>query len=213
MCDEKELPRTKKAWSKEVAAADIQGLTIHNFPLRSASKMELAQYLLLRVLWREHNAGDLDTHRYGLSDFLEPAKEKLQHYNGWKEYYKHVHLPDQETIPDLMTFSTPRFYQLLIKRSIKDDVKSSTGNEDVIFSPIQTRGQRRQAERAASPTERTTRQMKTMQLETPTKSGPSDTDTDLFGEVSSAETESSIGISPYQEKQKERYTLQRKTNK
>lgn len=35
-----------------------------------------------------------------------------------------------------------------------------------------------------------------MQLETPTKSGPSDTDTDLFGEVSSAETESSIGISP-----------------
>lgn len=115
----KELPRTKKAWSKEVAAAGIQGLTIHNFPLRSASKMELAQYLLLRVLWREHNASDLDTHRYGLSDFLEQAKERLQHYNGWKEYYKHVHLPDQETIPDLMTFSTPRFLPVINKKVYK----------------------------------------------------------------------------------------------
>ncbi|GAD92741.1 conserved hypothetical protein [Paecilomyces variotii No. 5] len=158
--------------------------------------MERVQYLLLRVLWRENHAGDLDPHRYGLSDFLEEAKEKLQDYNGWKEYYRHTHLPDQETIPNLMTFSTPRFYQLLIKRSIKDDDESIAGNEDVIFSPIQTRAQRRQAERAASPTDQTTRQMRALQLETPTKSKPTDTETDLFGEVSPVDTQPSIGISP-----------------
>ena len=70
----KELPINKASWNQAVKSNDLTHNTIHDLPkkeLHSASKIQIEQYLLLRVLWKAEDAIE-----FTAKDWLDTKRRK-----------------------------------------------------------------------------------------------------------------------------------------
>lgn len=87
MPDELELiPHSSTRWGRIAAQEGVAGKSIHDVELDSASKIQLPQFLLLRVLWKEIDLKYFRSDRFGLGQWMEKAIRMLEDYDSWKEY-------------------------------------------------------------------------------------------------------------------------------
>ncbi|PWY86572.1 hypothetical protein BO94DRAFT_624752 [Aspergillus sclerotioniger CBS 115572] len=80
------LPGDQGAWDDKVKIEKAENKTIHNIPLTSASTISDEQYLMLRVLWKEHQFDKLDVVKFGLGEWNSQAVEMLKTYSSWTQY-------------------------------------------------------------------------------------------------------------------------------
>ncbi|KAJ5081461.1 hypothetical protein NUU61_009725 [Penicillium alfredii] len=147
------LPSKEAEWHHRVAEFQLTGETIHNAKLKSASTIDETQYLLLRVLWIESAAFQLDLNRFELADWKKKADSLLGGFASWHNYRQSfsgtpIDIPEG-------TFAVARKYQLQAAQATDKILRPS-----VELSPRQTR----------SMTARLARQLAQAHLETPTKS-------------------------------------------
>lgn len=85
----KELPSDKASWNRLAKSEGIIRNTIHNFPkegFRSASKIQIKQYLLLRVLWKTKMAFEFTAKDWLDLESYNAAKKYLEQHDVWKKY-------------------------------------------------------------------------------------------------------------------------------
>ncbi|RAO68383.1 uncharacterized protein BHQ10_004395 [Talaromyces amestolkiae] len=134
MVDSDTLPENPGEWHTLIARHGLEKSTIHTVDLASASKIGLDQFLLLRVLWKEHR-GRKDLIKFlGLQHWMREAQKELLGLQSWSKYCSSFGAG--ERIPE-GTFAIVRHYQL---EATKTD---GTPTPTMFDTPIarRTRGQ------------------------------------------------------------------------
>ncbi|KAI2714312.1 hypothetical protein CBS147354_7481 [Penicillium roqueforti] len=130
MADAKaEAPETSRRWESMAKNLDLQNKTIHNMSLPSGSKFKFEQFLLLRVLWKEHE-NIKSVLVPGMKDWIERATEMLRQYKSWSTYCASFQTPEDS--PE-GTFAIARYYQ---REAAKTENKADPGT---FFTPISAR--------------------------------------------------------------------------
>ncbi|CAI7564972.1 unnamed protein product [Penicillium glandicola] len=132
----KTLPRTAKEWHSKMASRNMEKKTIHGTDIASASKIDLDQFLLLRVLWKPYE-NPAEIHKtLDIQSAKVRAAEMLRGYKSWSTYCNSFErkggLPEG-------TFAIARHYQLEV-------VKTKDYADPRIFhTPIANRTRNKQA--------------------------------------------------------------------
>ncbi|KAJ5431726.1 hypothetical protein N7445_008224 [Penicillium cf. griseofulvum] len=100
-------PKNDRQWEDRVEEYDLQKTTIHSTDFASASKFDYKQFLLLRVLWKEHKTVPVIP-IVGMEKWVALAKEKLDGYEFWSTYC-HSYQTKHESLEG--TFAVARYYQ------------------------------------------------------------------------------------------------------
>ncbi|PYH38808.1 uncharacterized protein BO87DRAFT_350287 [Aspergillus neoniger CBS 115656] len=130
----KVIPQSPEEWLKEVKHLDLDKVTIHDAPLKSASRAEFEQFLLLRVVWKSYDSSKF-LRRVDLSQALPDARTRLKGLGSWTNYKNSFTGPVQQG-----TFALARHYQLQVTRTDQD---SPTGS-GVQFTPVAHRTRSKQ---------------------------------------------------------------------
>ena len=105
-------PKTSQNWMDEAKNRGVLGATIHSAVLASASNFEFDQFLLLRVLWRQHELPEVPNIE-GLSGLVTQATKMLDQYKSWRTYCESI---GSEESPE-GTFAIARYYQREVART------------------------------------------------------------------------------------------------
>lgn len=105
-------PATPNAWRTLVKKENLTNKTIHNMDFHSASKFQVDQYLMLRVLWKPGYAAYLKPANFGLAEWVNKASEQLKQYESWKRYCASFGKGLSEG-----TFALAQFYQEQVSRA------------------------------------------------------------------------------------------------
>ncbi|RAK98449.1 uncharacterized protein BO80DRAFT_361507 [Aspergillus ibericus CBS 121593] len=120
----KAIPDSFKDWQDEVNLLGLGTQTIHNIQLKSASRVSREQFLMLRVLWKEHTSSEF-LHYVNLNQWLPVAKQMLEGLSSWEKYRQSFSSSIQEG-----TFAPARHYQLQVSQTEQDDFGGG-----VVFTP------------------------------------------------------------------------------
>lgn len=148
------LPRSKGQWAAQSKQNGVESGTIHDGLFRaSASKIQLQQFLLLRVLWNTKLGSDALYSKDALKylgtdqvDYHRLAKDFLRGFKYWSMYLgsitpqAHGDLTKNVVFPDLGTFSLVRYHQLASQAA---DFQSSSSLPKLDFTPAQDKRQLR----------------------------------------------------------------------
>ncbi|PYI00691.1 hypothetical protein BO78DRAFT_437717 [Aspergillus sclerotiicarbonarius CBS 121057] len=119
------IPRSPEEWQDQANLLGLGNRTIHNTQLKSASRAEIDQFLLLRVIWKTHRGPEFLKY-FDLTQWLPDAKVKLENLSSWKKYRSSF----TTQIPE-GSFAPARHYQLQVSRTEQDDF----GGGGVLFTP------------------------------------------------------------------------------
>ncbi|CAI7592329.1 unnamed protein product [Penicillium glandicola] len=100
-------PKDSKEWQTEVLNRALAGSSIHSALLASAPNFDFKQFLMLRVLWKEHPTGAI-LRVANLNHWVAQATAKLDQYRSWSTYCDSFR--SQEALPE-GTFAIARYYQ------------------------------------------------------------------------------------------------------
>ncbi|PIG88837.1 hypothetical protein AARAC_011487 [Aspergillus arachidicola] len=138
-----EIPRSKSEWDTALKNTGLEGETLQSLNLLSASKVNIEQFLLLKVLWMHHDAYSFNPDRVDLSGLIKHANETLVNYKDFMKYCSTLTpyrtTSSNHTIPDLGKFSLVEDFQLDVRGLQKPVVQSS----NVQFSPSPLSGRTR----------------------------------------------------------------------
>lgn len=143
------LPQNSQEWSKRISK-DIKGKTIHDADLASASKFDLDQFLLLRVLWKRYDDPRKIHDMLDMKSSVDRAVGLLHRYQSWSTYCDSF--GSSSNIPE-GTFAIARHYQLEV-------AKTQNKTNTLAFSTPVARRTRNQEAQGGK---------KDLYLETPTK--------------------------------------------
>lgn len=119
------IPRSAEEWQLQADLLGLGNRTIHDTQLKSASRAEIDQFLLLRVLWNTHSAPEFLKY-FDLAQWLPDAKASLENLSSWGKYCSSF----TTQIPE-GSFALARHYQLQASRTVQDDF----GGGGVLFTP------------------------------------------------------------------------------
>ncbi|KKZ63206.1 hypothetical protein EMCG_02411 [[Emmonsia] crescens] len=128
-------PKTPSDWLKSAKGYGVESTTIHDLEdFKSGSKIEEAQYLALRVLWRQADSFGFDPEEWDLDRDL--AKKHLDSQRNWSDYIQNLH-SGQKCNPQLGTFDMLWHYQQTVT------ALAETGPQlEKVYSPISSRTRR-----------------------------------------------------------------------
>ncbi|KAJ5577955.1 uncharacterized protein N7459_006919 [Penicillium hispanicum] len=110
----KALPKNHQEWQGRIAERNLAGKTVHGAELASASKIKLDQFLLLRILWDNHEGSPESMGTlFGMPYWITTAKAMLANYTPWKTYCDSF---TAGKIPE-GTFATARHCQLEVSKT------------------------------------------------------------------------------------------------
>ena len=142
-----ELPTTPGKWRKQIAKAGLQGQSIFDLgAYNSGSDITHDQFLLLRVLWHKKDQHEFSENVLDWipNEKFKEAKQLLSGMGSWQKYLKSFNQTaaelNQQTLPDLGTFSLVRDSQCEVERIDKDNSTESSK-----FTPIAQRVRDRRA--------------------------------------------------------------------
>ncbi|KAK2793826.1 hypothetical protein FQN50_009973 [Emmonsiellopsis sp. PD_5] len=118
------VPDSPREWQAQVDLLGLSTQTIHSIQLKSASRGSREQFLLLRVLWKDHTSSEF-LRFFNLNQWLPVAKDKLGNLSSWRKYYQSFTSPIPEG-----TFAPARHYQLEVSKTEQRDFGSG-----VVFTP------------------------------------------------------------------------------
>ncbi|KAK2738776.1 hypothetical protein FQN55_000414 [Onygenales sp. PD_40] len=149
------LPSTSQQWHQLAQQHRVESISIQELEtLNSASKIEEAQFLALRVLWKRDMASDVDLDRdYGIRYRAEDIKN-LKWNKHWMPYVQEV-AKGLKGNADLGTFDTLYDFQQEI-----DNLQPGPQETKKVFFNVITRRQRRAMESNTFPPSTPTRGLK-----------------------------------------------------
>ncbi|CAG7950355.1 unnamed protein product [Penicillium salamii] len=147
-------PRNATQWQTLANTEEMTDRTIHNIELKSASKLQKRQYLMLRVLWKSFPKQKFDVNKFELTACVEEASRYLDAYSSWQLYCASF---DGELSEG--TFALARFYQKQVSWVPKDTPFDSDAT--AVPSPI--------AHRTRSRRGHSGKQVREEALQTPSK--------------------------------------------
>ncbi|KAI1130603.1 hypothetical protein F5Y10DRAFT_235195 [Nemania abortiva] len=158
-----QLPNSAEEWETQAQVFGIQNLSIHDGDSRlSGSKMNVQQFLLLRVFWpdpvRPSFLYQRHVHRWVEPSYLNRSQSFLASLpikSAWSAYLRSIgktpKLLCDEGFVGLQTFTLVRYHQI---QSLDPEFEADTELAKVDVTPIarRTRAQVARAERPSTPT-------------------------------------------------------------
>ncbi|KAI9367111.1 hypothetical protein BJX61DRAFT_538326 [Aspergillus egyptiacus] len=126
------LPDSIPKWQAAVAREGLTGISIHGRTLDSASKFQLPEFLLLRIIYAKYSAKQLNAVKFGLEEWVKLAETKLNNFDDWTEYLHSF----GDDLPK------GRFFLARLFQGDTMTVKSEEVDDEVRFSPIVTRSKK-----------------------------------------------------------------------
>lgn len=127
-----EPPATPSDWLESAKRYGVESTTIHDLEVfKSGSKVEEAQYLALRVLWKPKGSLEFEPLEWGID--RNPAKNHLESQRNWRDYAKNLR-EGLKGNPQLGTFDMLWEYHRVVTEL------AQTGPEsEKISSPVSSR--------------------------------------------------------------------------
>ncbi|KAJ9262059.1 hypothetical protein DTO021C3_175 [Paecilomyces variotii] len=83
---------TERQWNDAIRKAALQNASPRTLSLRSASRVPIAQFLLLRIIYKSKDADEFDANDWGLSTHIATARQHLQYFFEFQAYLQNVAL-------------------------------------------------------------------------------------------------------------------------
>ncbi|KAJ5579541.1 uncharacterized protein N7459_005526 [Penicillium hispanicum] len=130
-------PTTRGEWEEMNTSLRLTGISIHDTcnerqSFNSASKIEEAQYVLLRVIWKHLLPSHLKLSRYHLGDWKKEADRRLKSMEDWQSYCDSFSARHHKSKVLPGTFAMARKYQILCGLSDDNEFRSD-------FTPVAAR--------------------------------------------------------------------------
>ncbi|KAI1276910.1 hypothetical protein F5Y07DRAFT_408121 [Xylaria sp. FL0933] len=145
--NDKGLPRSVKEWTKLGIKHSLKFPSIYStdFTLKSASKIQVEQFWLLRAIYRTSTANSLRKERWFRDHGLERASEALRENTAWQDYLQSVLLCSPRDAADSRPydfaccghFSMAHYYQ--VNPSSSSNREQPPSQKITLFTPVNMR--------------------------------------------------------------------------